>query len=163
MPACSHPADAMQSGPSECSRPFHKRLPRFHRTSEAGIFTANFSFSFATHRSPCCYDDSPWPLSDMPCIAISGGGGSHSNLQVPRVCSVSLWLVLLQMTWFYIPFSTSPIQGYKMLLKQLFHSYIQSLLQGSLLPWQPDYPPGGCLREQHWVWWLGRLFGASPA
>lgn len=154
MPAFSHPTDAMQSGPLECSRPFHKRPPRFHRTSESSIFIASFSFSFATHRSPCCHDDSPWPLSDMDAL--------HSNLQCPEcVPSRSGWR---SCKWHG---STSPFLLLRCKVTKCFETIIPQLyskpspsVSAAMTTWLSIQ----CLlRGAALVWRLGSLFGASPA
>ena len=110
--------------------PLKKCPSRFDLTSESEIFIAIFSFFFAIHRSPCCGDYFPWQCVGLPCISI---------FRCPEwILFLSGWC-LCKWRGSTSSFVLLRIQGYKMLLKQLLHSYIQNLLQGSLLPWQPDY------------------------
>lgn len=111
-------------------RPFKICPSRSDLTSESGIFIA-IIFFFAIYNSSCCNDYFPWQLLGLPCISIFRcpksilfcSGWCLCKWHGPTSSFLFLW-----------------IQDYKMLWKQLFHSYIQNLLQGSLLPWQPDYP-----------------------
>lgn len=92
-----------------------------------------FTISFLVYQiSLSCECYFSWQLFHLSCVLI---------FICLRVCSVPLWVIPWQ--WYSSPLSFLLLwnsQVIKCFWKQLFHKYIQNLLQGSLLPWQPHYP-----------------------